>query len=368
MNNDIALTSNTETILVVDDDPTNLRFLQEILKYSYKVYAAPSGERALMFLENKIPNLILLDIEMPGMSGYDVIVKLKSDYRWSEIPVVFLTAQEGRDKEQQAFKLGAVDYILKPISSGVVLSRVNLHMQLEGYKQNLEQLVQIKTAQLQKTQDSILDMLSNVTAYRDNETGAHIKRTTFYVQLLIDSLISQNLPQYKVSTEYAQNIVKSAKLHDIGKVAVPDGILLKPGKLTPMEFEIIKQHTKLGADLLDDAIQELGDDSSFLHVAREIVIAHHEWWNGRGYPNALSGHDIPIAGRVMAIADVYDALISERPYKVPFTHEQAIDIIMEASGTHFDPTILEVTQDVMAQFPSIVNKYKDENYAAKMLQ
>lgn len=356
-----------ETILVVDDDPTNLRFLQEILKADYKIYAAPSAERALVFLEKKLPDLILLDVEMPGMSGYEMITKLKSDYRWTDIPVIFLTALEGRENEYQAFKLGAVDYITKPISAGVVRARVSTHLQLENYKKNLEELVQAKTSQLLKTQDTILDMLSNVTAYRDNETGAHIKRTTYFVQELINMIVAAGYPGYEITQEQALDIVKGAKLHDIGKVAIPDGILLKPGKLTDAEFEIIKKHATMGGEILDDAIVELGDDSSFLNVAHEIVVSHHEWWSGRGYPYGLEGDQIPISGRIMAIADVYDALISKRPYKEPLSHARALEIIMGDSGTHFDPVMLSICEPAFDRFPEIANTYRDENYEAKIL-
>jgi putative two-component system response regulator len=358
-----------ETILVVDDNPTNLRFLQEILKRDYKIYASPSAERALTFLENKTPDLILLDIEMPGMNGYELITRLKSNERWVDIPVIFLTAQEGRDKEQQAFSLGAVDYILKPISYGVVLSRVNLHMQLEMYKKNLEHMVERKTEELLRTQDTILDMLSNMTAYRDNETGAHIKRTTIYVEAICEHLLKLRRPGYELNSEMADNIGKSAKLHDIGKIGVPDGILLKPSRLTPEEFEIIKRHTVLGGMILDDAIENIGgNSSSFLYAARDIVTGHHEWWDGTGYPNGLSGEAIPLSGRIMAIADVYDALISKRPYKKAFTHEEAMKIIREDSGTHFDPHLIEICEDIFGKFEEIAARYKDEHYEKKMLQ
>ena len=361
-------TATDRTILVVDDNPTNLRFLQEILRSDYKVYASLSGERAFAFLEKKIPNLILLDVEMPGMDGYEMISRLKNDYRWKEIPVIFLTAQEGREKEHLAFRMGAVDYILKPISASVVKSRVGLHIELERYKRNLEQMVGEKTKQLQTTQDSILDMLANVTAYRDNETGAHIKRTTYFVQILVRELMGKNAPDYQISTEYAENMIKSAKLHDIGKVGVPDRILLKPGRLTSEEFETIKKHTVLGAQILDDAMEDLGETSSFLNVAREIVNTHHEKWNGSGYPHGISGTDIPVSGRIMAIADVYDALISPRPYKKPFSHEESMKIILDSSGTHFDPHIIALCEPAFEGFTAIAGRYKDENYRVQMLQ
>lgn len=350
------------TILLVDDDPTNLRFLQDILKENFKVYAAPSGERALSFLEKKIPDLILLDIEMPKMNGYEVIKTLKDNNKWNEIPVIFLTAQEGREKEQEAFDLGAVDYILKPISAGIVNARVKLHIDLKNYEKNLEALVDVRTNQLNMTQDALLNILANMTSYRDNETGAHIKRTTIFSELLIKNLMEINHPDYLIDEEYAENIIKSAKLHDIGKVAVPDHILFKPGKLTAEEFEQIKQHTIYGAQILDSAIKELGDYSYFLNITREIIIAHHEKWNGSGYPYGLEGTDIPLPARIMAIADVYDALISNRPYKRGFTHEASMKIIMHDSGTHFDPTLIELSKPVFDHFQEIAAKYKDEHF------
>ncbi|MDR3231653.1 MAG: response regulator [Synergistaceae bacterium] len=357
----IPPTELLNSILVVDDDATNLRLLQEILKKEYKVYAAPSGERALLFLHRQTPDLILLDVEMPGMSGYELIGLLKSDAKLRDIPVIFLTAQEGRDKEEQAFRLGAVDYILKPISSGVVTARVRLHMQLETYKRRLEQMVEHKTYQLQKAQDSILDILANITAFRDSDTGWHIERTTLYSRVIVDNIMVQDHPHYQISQDYASHIVKSAKLHDIGKVAVPDSILLKPARLSMGEFQLIKQHTTYGAQMIDDAIADLGDDSSFLHVAREIVISHHEWWNGTGYPNALFGDAIPIAGRVMAIADVYDSLRSHRPYKMPMSHEETLNIMRKETGTHFDPVLMYMTESVFDSFRSIATEYHDED-------
>jgi len=353
-------------ILVVDDDPNNLKFLQEVLKDIYKVYAAPSAERALRFLEKHIPNLILLDIEMPEMDGYELIKRLKADHRWLEIPVIFLTAAEGREKEQRAFELGAVDYALKPISVSVIKARIGLHIELQSYKKDLEHMVEKKTEQLQKTQDAVLEMLSNVTAIRDNETGAHIKRTTIYTERLVYNLMKLQHKDYPVNSDFAENLVKSAKLHDIGKVAIPDNILLKPAKLTPTEFGIIKKHTVFGAQILDEAISELGDDSHFLFVARQLIISHHEWWNGAGYPYGLEGTDIPLAGRIMAIADVYDALISRRPYKEPYSHEFAVNAILSEAGTHFDPVLLELSEPMFRGFEEVTEAYKDENYMFKI--
>ncbi len=348
-------------ILVVDDDPTNLRFLGEILKDDYRPYLAPSGERALRFLAERTPQLILLDVEMPKMSGYDVIRAIKQDPALAGIPVIFLTGLEGRDNEQRALDLGAVDYILKPISAGIVKSRVSLHVELMAYRKNLEQMVETRTTQLKRTQDAILDILANLTSFRDNETGAHIRRTTTYCEVLVENLRRKNHPGYILTGAYAESIVKAAKLHDIGKVAVPDNILLKPARLSRLEFEMIKQHTVYGAQILDTAIQDLGgpEDSEFLTVAREIIATHHERWDGRGYPNGLAGTEIPLSGRILAIADVYDALISHRPYKPSFRHEAAVQTIVEDAGTHFDPTLVELSLDVMDRFREIADMYQD---------
>jgi putative two-component system response regulator len=256
--------------------------------------------------------------------------------------------------------MGAVDYILKPISAGVVLKRVQLHIELQNYRKSLELLVEAKTNQVQKSQDTILDILANVTAYRDNETGGHIRRTTVYTELIVEKLFAEGNHKYRMTRNYADNIIKSAKLHDIGKVAIADSVLLKPSRLTDAEFAQIKKHPTLGAKMIDNAVRQLGDDSTFLLVAKEIVYSHHEWWNGRGYPLGLSGEDIPLSGRVMAIADVYDALISDRPYKRSFKHQLAMDLIWEEAGTHFDPYLMEIMKDAFCTFNKVVYQYDEE--------
>ncbi|MDR0293706.1 MAG: response regulator [Oscillospiraceae bacterium] len=349
------------TVIVVDDEATNLSFLKEILQDEYNVRLSPSGERAIVFMEKSAPDLILLDIEMPGMNGYDVIRAVKKNPLWQDIPILILTGQDDRDGEEIAFGLGAVDYIRKPISAGVVKARVRLHMELIMHRRNLESIVVQRTEQLSKLKDSILSILANMTSFRDNETGAHIKRTTIYVQVLIENLIKKRHPRYIVDPLYADSVIKSAKLHDIGKVAIPDSILFKPAKLTVEEFEVIKKHTVYGTFILDSAIDELGETSFFLNVAREIIIGHHEKWNGCGYPYGIKGENIPLSARVMAIADVYDALISERPYKKPFTHEVSMNIILKDAGTHFDPTLVELSLDVMEGFQNIAQMHKDDH-------
>lgn len=346
-------------ILVVDDDATNLRFIKEILSGEYKVFLAPSGSRALMFLKNRRPDLILLDVDMPEMDGYAVIRAIKQVPAWREIPIIFLTGMEGSESEQYAFELGAVDYVLKPITAGILKARAGLHIELESYRRHLEDMVTLRTAQLQHTQDVILDILANMTSFRDNETGAHIKRTTIYAKMIMEYLLYMQHPRFPCDAQLADDIVKSAKLHDIGKVAVPDAILFKPARLTVAEFDVIKQHTVYGAQIIDSAMEELGETAQFLVIAREIILSHHEKWDGSGYPEGLAGEDIPLSARVMAIADVYDALISSRPYKEPCSHEESIGCILRDAGTHFDPHLVELVRDVMEGFRSVAQRHQD---------
>lgn len=346
-------------VLIVDDDPTNLRYLNEILCGRYLPYLAPSGERALLFLAKRLPDLILLDLEMPGKSGYDVLREIKANPVWADIPVIAMMAHEGRDREQQALDMGAVDYVLKPIAPGIVQSRVSLHIELMAYRRDLDHIVQLRTAQLRHTQDAILDILASMTSFRDNETGNRIKRTTDYSEMIIENLRRKNHPQYQVHGAYGESIVKAAKLHDIGKVAVPDHVLLKPTQLTRSEFELIKQHAVYGAQILDQAIDQLAEEESryFLTVARELIATHHEKWNGSGYPLGLSGERIPLSGRVLAIVDVYDALISPRPYKKSLTHEEAVGTMKKEIGTYFDPTLMDLSMNVIDQFGDVTSKY-----------
>ncbi|MCL2081143.1 MAG: response regulator [Oscillospiraceae bacterium] len=340
------------SILAIDDGPINLQILENTLGGDYHIRTELSGTRALRYLRENIPDLILLDINMPVMDGYEAMAAFKSDSRLDDIPVIFLTGSEDVEDEIRALETGAVDFIKKPIEPTIVTARVRLHLELELYRKSLERVVLERTEKLQRTADAILSLLANVASYRDEETGTHILRTTDYVRLIVRLLQQAGLPGYYVSSSYGEYIIKSAKLHDIGKVAVSDGILLKPGKLTDEEFEEMKCHTVYGAQMIDDAIRDLEDDT-YLRVAREIVIGHHEKWNGKGYPYGLEGREIPLSARIMAIADVYDALISERPYKKPFPHEKAVEIIMEGGGTHFDPVILNLTRGHFDEFDKI---------------
>lgn len=339
------MSEDRKIILTVDDNSTNLTMLNEILNRYYKVYPANSGERALHFLTKRTPDLILLDVVMPGMNGYEVMAAIKGVPEYAGIPVIFLTGKDGAESEAKAFDLGAVDYIQKPINETVLLARVKLHLELELYKKNLENLVEKRTEQLISMQDTTMRLLAHLTDSRDKDTGRHIQRTSGYVCCIMDKLLDHELSDYRIDKAFYNNLKKLAPLHDIGKVSIPDSILLKPAKLTPEEFEIMKTHTTNGAELLKEAMED-GDNYSFFQFSYEIVLSHHEKWDGTGYPNGLAGEDIPLSGRIMAIADVYDALTTERPYKEAFSHEKSLDIMRDLRGKHFDPVLLDVFLNV----------------------
>lgn len=355
MHDDITLNSS---ILVVDDSLFILKVIQDMLQDRYTVRLAASAEAAGKMLEESVPDIVLLDLEMPRKDGYEFLGELKRNPDWHDIPVIFLTGMNDRKKEEKALQMGAVDYILKPISNGVLRKRIQMHLELTAYQKKLQNLVDLKTRQLLKTQDMILDILANVTSYRDTDTGAHLIRTTNYSKLIVERLLKAEHPDCAITPEYAHDIIKCAKLHDIGKIAVPDVILQGDRRLTQEEFEQIQKHTTFGAQMIDKTISGMGDDASFLLTAREVVLHHHEWWNGLGYPMQLKGKEIPLSARVMAIADVYDALISKRSYKEPFTHELAIGVLNSEIGTHFDPVMMDIIKDLFPQFKEIAETFQ----------
>lgn len=356
-------------ILIVDDIAENIHILIETLKDNYTIMAANNGEKALKLAcgKNK-PDLILLDIIMPDMDGYEVCKKLKSNNETQNIPVIFITALSEDVNESQGLKLGAVDYITKPFIPELVMARINNHIQLKLYRDHLEDLVKERTKELSITQDVTINSLAILAEYRDNETGEHIRRTQYYIKLLAQQL--QKLPEYEnqLNPSIIDTLYKSAPLHDIGKVAIPDSILLKPGKLTPEEFEVMKKHTDFGKEALEKAEVTLDKTNSFLHCAKEIAFTHHEKWNGTGYPRGLMGEEIPLEGRIMALADVYDALISKRVYKKPFTHEVAKSIIIEGRGEHFDPAVVDIFIEFEEEFRKIALKYVDHEVEKETLE
>jgi putative two-component system response regulator len=335
----------------------------DLLMNDYKVKIANSGKKALEIVQmGHPPDLILLDIMMPEMDGYEVCSVLKSDEKTKNIPVIFLTAKTNSIDEQKGFEIGAVDYITKPISPVIVMARVKTHLDLHNKNVYLEQLVNQRTQEITAIQDVTIHAMASLAETRDNETGNHIRRTQNYVKLLAQHL--QFHPKYTHFLNMdgvIDTLFKSAPLHDIGKVGIPDAILLKPGRFEPSEFDIMKSHPELGQNAILQAESELGIDVPFLQYAKEIAYGHHEKWDGSGYPQGLSGEDIPISARLMAVADVYDALISRRVYKEGMPHAQAVDIILDGKGTHFDPHIIDAFLALHETFRDIALTFSDSN-------
>jgi putative two-component system response regulator len=360
--------SSQGTILIVDDERLNINLLVDLLSDTYTPLVAKNGAQALKRANNSpAPELILLDIMMPDMDGYEVLKRLKSDEKTSHIPVIFVTAMGEVTDETKGFELGAVDYITKPFSPPVVKARVRTHLaltqaqhQLADYNHTLEQKVDDRTKELALTQDITIHALASLAETRDNETGNHIRRTQHYVRLLAQGLAK--LPKYQqyLDENTIQLLFKSAPLHDMGKVGIPDNILLKPGKLSDAEFNIMKSHPTLGRDAISIAEGSLGSGESFLRFIREIAYTHHEKWDGSGYPEGIGQDNIPLSGRLMAIADVYDALISKRVYKPAFSHEKAVEIIKDGKGSHFDPDIIDEFLKIADSFQTIAKKFSDK--------
>jgi putative two-component system response regulator len=357
------------TILVVDDTPDNLMLMTELLKDRYRIKAANSGEKALRVLRaDSLPDLILLDVMMPGLSGHEVANLLKHDPRTCDIPIIFLTALAAIEDEIHGLELGAVDYITKPISPPLVLARVDTQLKIKAAAdflrdQNdyLEKEVARRTREVMAIQDVTIQAMASLAETRDNETGNHIRRTQHYVEVLAEQV--RDHPRFKhfLNDETIRLLFKSAPLHDIGKIGIPDHILLKPGRFTAEEFEIMKTHTTLGRDAIQHAEDQLGIQVDFLCLAKEIAYSHQEKWDGSGYPQGLAADDIPISARLMAVADVYDALISRRVYKQGMPHEEAVEIIRQGRGSHFDPDICDAFLANVEQFKAIAERFADSD-------
>ncbi|MBF0411839.1 MAG: two-component system response regulator [Desulfamplus sp.] len=328
------------TVMVVDDTEANIDVLVNTLEDMYDVRVAMDGETALEDIMEDPPDLILLDIMMPNIDGYEVCKRLKENESTKNIPVIFLTAMTEEKDEAKGLLLGAVDYVTKPFSPDLIKARVKNQLELKKYRDNLEELVQERTKELMLTQEVTIYSLACLAETRDPETGGHILRTQRYVKMLAEQL--KNHPKFKdfLDDKTIELLFKSAPLHDIGKVGVPDNILMKPGKLSDEEFAEMKKHTICGRDALRFAELKLGSNS-FMRYAREIAYTHQEKWDGSGYPEGIKADEIPMSGRIMAIADVYDALVSKRFYKPAFSHKKALDIIKDGKGKHFDPDMVD---------------------------
>ena len=373
-----------KTVLIVDDTRENLTVIGQLLRPDYHVRVANSGQRALQVADSEPrPDLILLDVMMPDMDGYQVLQRLREQATTRDIPVIFVTAMDADEDEERGLSLGAVDYVIKPIKPGLLLARVRAHLELKSARdalsrQNAELDAEVhrRMAENDLIKDFSLNALATLAEKRDNETGNHLRRTQSYVEALMERLRSHPRFSAELADPQArQRIAKAAPLHDIGKVGIPDAILLKPGKLTDAEFEIMKTHASIGAQAIGDAIRSVqaaqlqshnANDAAltaqsldFLETTRQIAGSHHEKWDGSGYPDGISGDAIPLAARLMALADVFDALMSKRHYKAAFTIADAVDIIRQGRGQHFDPDITDAFLALQDTFTDIANRFAD---------
>jgi putative two-component system response regulator len=348
--------NDKKKIVLVDDNPVNLKLARNTLMERYNVFTVPSAQKLFQFLEQTIPDLILLDVVMPEISGYEAIGTLKNNPRTAGIPVIFLTSRTDTTSELEGFSLGAVDYISKPFSPQLLLKRVEVHLLLESQKaelkdlnENLQHLVDEKTGEVLELQNAMLITMANLVECRDDVTGGHVERTEQFLRLLVAEMREEGVYRDILDTWNIELFLQSSKLHDVGKIAIKDNVLLKPGPLTKEEFEEMKKHTIFGETVIEK-IQQNAKESIFLTHAKIMAGTHHENWDGTGYPRGIGGSNIPLQGRLMAFVDVYDALISDRPYKKAFPPEQAVKIITEGCGTQFDPDLKNVFLSASKRF------------------
>ena len=352
--------NNKKLIFLVDDNIMHLSTGQAVLQPEYTVITIPSGEKLLFILKKTKPDLILLDVEMPGMSGYDVIKEIKANSETADIPVIFLTGKNEESNEFLGLSLGAVDYIAKPFSKTILLKRIEQQLTLKAFTDDLEKMVDERTEKIQRLQNGIIFVLADTVENRDKCTGGHIERTTEYIKLLVGAMAAHGVYTGDIRGLDLTLLVSSARLHDAGKITVSDAILNKPGRLTDEEFSIMKNHAKEGERIINQIVSRTEEDGDFLHNAWLFAGYHHERWDGKGYPYGLEGEKIPVQGRIMALADVYDALISERPYKKAFTHENAMKIIYEGRGAQFDPFLTDLFMRLSDKIKKISEAGKNE--------
>lgn len=336
-----------QSILVVDDTPENIDLLSELLRDEYQVRVAASGERALKIAySDEPPDLILLDIMMPGISGLEICRRLKANPDRRRIPIIFVTAMSSIEDEERGLQLGAVDYITKPISPPIVKARVRTHLALYDQNRELERMVHQRTQELLTTRQQIIRRLGRAAEFKDNETGNHVLRMSHYARLIASA--------HGLGEEAANIIFNTAPMHDIGKIGIPDSILLKPGKLDEADWKVMHRHPIMGAEIIGK------HDNGLLETARIIALSHHEKWDGSGYPQGLKGEDIPLEGRIVAIADVFDALVSVRPYKRAFSIEESLQMMAAATGEHFDPNLMQAFNKALPEILRVKEIYADE--------
>ena len=344
-----------KTIFVTDDNDINLFRAKDALKDYYNVLTFPSAAKMFKMLDKITPDLILLDIKMPEIDGFEAMEYLKSNEKYESIPVIFLTASGDEGSEIKSFESGACDFVTKPFTDSVLLNRIRLHIDVNEVINMRTFELEERTNQLEAAHKGLILVLSDVVESRDKETGGHVERTISYIKLLADAMFKHGVYSDLLSNWSLEMFSEFALLHDIGKIGVSDVILNKPGALTPDEYEIMKSHVIKGEQIIDRVISRTGGDT-FLNNAKLFVLCHHENWDGTGYPNGLKGEEIPLQGRVMAIADVYDALISDRPYKKGMPHEEAVDIIVKGSGKRFDPKIIDVFIKIENSFKNVAKQ------------
>ncbi len=356
------------TILVVDDALDNLTLIAELLKRTYHIKVANNGEKALKIAQsNTPPDLILLDIMMPTMDGYEVCKQLKSNPATAHIPVIFLTMKNEVEDEARGLGLGAVDYITKPISSAILMARVETHLTMQkmqdflrGQNSRLEAMAMQNHSEMIAIHNVAINAMASLAEGRNDTDSNHIQRTRQYIQFLAEKLrFHPRFTHFLNDDKMIEMLCKAAPLHDVGKARIPDCILLKPARLEPEEFEIMKNHTVCGMDIILQAESEVSSEIPFFKCVKEIIYSHHEKWDGSGYPEGLTGEDIPISARLMAIADVYDALVNYRPYKASMSHEEAVQIIYESKGGHFDPDMVDAFLDLQEDFKVIATNHVD---------
>ena len=340
-----------KTIFVVDDNDTNLMVAKETLKNDYRVITLPSAAKMFAFFEKLVPDLILLDIEMPEMDGFDALRRLKTSTLHSNIPVIFLTSMTDATVEVRGFQLGVVDFITKPFSAPVLLNRIKTHL-------DMDEIVKERTQQIQRLKNAIVFSFADIVEKRDKNTGGHIDRTSEYIRVLLEAMVKRGVHDDLLKNINHDSFISSARLHDVGKISIPDSILNKPDKLTDAEFAIMKTHAAIGEATIVQMASRASDDE-FLQNAKLFAGYHHERWDGLGYPYGLKGSKIPIQGRVMAVVDVYDALMSDRPYKKAFSAEETEKIIKSGAGVQFDPYITDVFIEVADKFREINKRISD---------
>ena len=356
------MTRKKDIVLIVDDMAMNRIILDDILSDDYDIWQAENGLTAIDMLFNavELPAVVLLDIMMPELDGFEVLDLIKSNTRTANIPVVFITAADVESTETRGLRAGAVDYISKPFNPDVVKARVDNHIELKRYRDNLEETVEKKVFQLIKSKENMLETLATVIEYRNLESGHHVKRTSILSRNLVNRLL--DIPYYarQLNELHPESMLRAVPIHDIGKIGVPDNVLLKPGRLTAEEFEIIKTHTTIGSDIIDTLLSKDEDDEYLLHC-RDICRHHHERFDGKGYPDGLSGETIPLSARVVSIVDVYDALVNTRVYKPPLPHNEAVKIIMDGSSTQFDPGIVSAFYEINDSFLSLSQALENDS-------